>query len=89
MCLLCLFNRAKGHSNGTVDLSICTNATVSLVIRVVAIVVSSVEVRSNCTVHSVVIGISIPSSTVDLVTIVIVVVVSVVRVGYAQTVRWI
>ena len=70
-------------------LLIFTNATVSLVILVVAIVVSSVEVRPNCTVHSIVVGISIPNSTVDLVTIVIMVVVSVVRVGYAQTVRWI
>ena len=70
-------------------LLIFTNATVSLVILVVAIVVSSVEVRPNCTVHSIVVGISIPNSTVDLVATVIVVVVSVVRVGYAQTVRWI
>ena len=71
------------------DLFIFTNATVSLVTLVVANVVSSVEVRSNCTVHSIGVGISIPNSTVNLVAIVILVVVSVVRVGYAQTVRWI
>ena len=49
------------HSNGTVDLLIFTNATVGLVILVVAIVVSSVEVRPRCTVHSIVVGISIPT----------------------------
>ena len=54
----------KGHSNGTVDLLIFTNATVSLVILVVAIVVSSVEDRPNCTVHSIVVGISIVVDTV-------------------------
>ena len=49
------------HSNGTVDLLISTNATVSLVILVVAIVVSG---RPNCTVHSIVVGISIVIDTV-------------------------
>ena len=55
-----------GRSNGTVDLLILTDATVGLVILFVAIVVSSVEVRSNCTVHSIVVGISIVVDTVAL-----------------------
>ena len=55
-----------GHSNGTVDLLILTNATVGLVILVVAIVVSSVEVRPRCTVDAIVIGTSIVVGTVAL-----------------------
>ena len=63
---MCVGRGGGGHLNGTVDLFIFTNATVSLVILVVAIVVSSVEVRPNCTVDAIVIGTSIVVGTVAL-----------------------
>ena len=48
------------------DLLLFANATVSLVILVVAIIISSVEVRPNCTVDAIVIGTSIVVGTVAL-----------------------